>query len=294
MFLMQMNEHQQQIVEASRSDARYPRWWPLWRIARLLIFTYLIFLPLAMFFEERLIFQPFNFPEDDWQPHGLHLEDARITAADGTKLHGWYVPHEQPLAHILFLHGNAGNITHRADILRELHNIGAAVLVLDYRGYGKSEGKPTEQGVLHDARAARTCLAERANFKEEAIVLMGRSLGGGVAVDLTTDVKPRALILESTFTSMPDVAAVHYPFLPVHWAMKTQLDSMSKIKGYHGPLLQSHGAADEIIPFALGEKLHDACPSEDKVFLPIPGGRHNDFQPREYFETLRTFLEELP
>lgn len=281
------------IVEAAKRDVRRPWWWPYWRVVRVFLVAYLVILLLAMLFEERLIFQPLNFPEDDWQPQGLTIEDANFTAADGTKLHGWYVPHDEPIAHILFLHGNAGNLTHRIDVLRELHRLGAAVLILDYRGYGKSEGSPNEQGVLQDARAARKWLAERAGIAEADIVLMGRSLGGGVAVDLTTDVTPRALILENTFTSMPDVAAVHYPFLPVHWAMKTQLDSKSKIAGYDGPLLQSHGTADEIIPYDLGKSLHETCPSSNKQFLELKGMHHNDFQPPEYIQAVREFLEAL-
>ena len=168
------------------------------------------------------------------------------------------------------------------------------MLILDYRGYGKSEGDPNEQGILQDARAARTWLANHAQINESEIVLLGRSLGGGVAVDLTTDVAPRALILESTFTSMPDVAGVHYPFLPVQLAMKTRLDSLSKIVNYAGPLLHSHGTDDEVIPFELGQRLHAACTSQSKTFLKIEGGTHNDFQPSEYFDAVREFLAGLP
>ena len=247
-----------------------------------------------MLFEERLIFQPLNFAEDNWQPVGLDVEDVYLSAADGTKLHGWYVPHDEPMAHILFLHGNAGNLTHRADVLRDLQQLGASVFILDYRGYGKSEGSPNEQGVLQDARAARTWFAERSGIAENDIVLLGRSLGGGVAVDLTTDVIPRALILESTFTSLPDVAAHVYPFLPVRWAMSTRFDSQTKIVEYTGPLLQSHGTADAIIPFEFGKRLHDACPSPNKQFMTIQGGGHNDYQPAEYFSALRKFLAQLP
>ena len=289
-----MNDRQQRIVDASRQDKLNPWWWPLWQVARILLVVPLIILLLAMLFEESLIFFPSKYPAGDWEPTGLPIEDAEMQAPDGTKLHGWYVPHEQPIAQVLFLHGNAGNITHRIDVLQELHNIGAAVLILDYRGYGRSEGRPNEKGVLQDARAARIWLAERAGVKPEEIVLLGNSLGGGVAVDLITDVTPRGLILESTFTSLPDVAAVHYSFLPVRAMMDTRLNSVEKIKQYEGPLLQCHGTADEIVPFTLGEQLHTACPSENKQFLKLEGAMHNDYRPREYFAAVRAFLQQLP
>ena len=152
--------------------------------------------------------------------------------------------------------------------------MGAAVLVFDYRGYGKSEGKPDEPGVLADARAARTWLAEKAGVAENRIVLMGESLGGAVAVDLAAD-GARALILENTFSSMPDVAAYHYPWLPVRLLMRTQFNSVAKIRSYHGPLYQSHGDRDSIVPLQLARRLFDAA-NEPKRFLLVEGADHND------------------
>lgn len=265
----------------------------LWRIVRLPLLAYFIVLLLAMLFEERLIYFPLKFPYGDWNPVGLTVEDAQFTADDGTRLHGWYAPHDEPLAYVLFLHGNAGNVTDRAGVLRMLHQeVGVAVLCLDYRGYGKSEGGPSEQGVLKDARAARQWLAEKAGIQECEIVLLGRSLGSGVAVDLTTDVSPRALLLECAYTSMPDVAAFHYPFLPVRSLMDTRLDSLSKIASYEGPLLQCHGTADEVIPFRLGKQLFDASTSSRKEFMELPGATHNEWPPRAHYERMRRFLEE--
>ncbi len=171
------------------------------------LIVYLLLLSAMMVFENSLIYFPMNFPEDDWAPQGITVEEAWFSAADGTKIHGWYAPHEKPRAVVLFCHGNAGNITHRADIVRALNDrVGVAVLVFDYRGFGKSEGKPNEPGVLADARAARSWLAQKTGVSENRIVLMGESLGGAVAVDLATD-GARALIQENTFSSMPDVAA---------------------------------------------------------------------------------------
>ena len=246
-----------------------------------------------MFLENYLIFFPTNYAEDDWSPAGIVLEDAHFAAADGTKLHGWYAPHANPTAVILFCHGNAGNITHRIDIIRALHDrAGAAVMVFDYRGYGRSEGKPDEPGVLADARAARAWLAQRSGVPPGRIVLMGESLGGAVAVDLAAN-GARALVLENTFSSMPDVAAYHYPWAPVRLLMKTKFDSATKIRSYHGPLFQSHGDSDTIVPLKFARRLFDAA-NEPKQFLLIEGADHNDARPRAYYDKLRAFLEKTP
>lgn len=248
-------------------------------------------LVVMMFLERALIFFPSPYPEGDWNPAGLVFEDAWFKAPGGPQLHGWYVPCENSRAAVLYCHGNAGNITHRAGVLAVLHDrVGVSVLIFDYRGYGRSEGRPNEAGVLDDARAARDWLARREKIEPGEVVLMGRSIGGGVAVDLAARDGARALILESTFTSLPDVAAHHYSWLPVRGLMRTRFDSLSKIADYHGPLLQSHGDADTIVPYPLGRQLFEAA-NDPKQFITIPGGDHNDSQPEAYYETLSAFLE---
>jgi uncharacterized protein len=221
----------------------------------------------------------------------LPFEDAWFQAADGTRLHGWYVPKTDARAAVLFCHGNAGNITHRADILNTLHrHVGVSTLIFDYRGYGHSEGKPNEAGLLADARAARRWLADREKIAEADVVLMGESIGGAVAVDLAARDGARALVLESTFNNLPDVAAYHYPWLPVRWAMRTRLDSEHKIGDYHGPLLQSHGDADTIVPLQFGRRLFDTA-NQPKQFLLYRGHDHNDPMPLEYYDRLAAFLD---
>src|SRR5213083_1791298 len=158
-------------------------------------------------FETRGIFQPAKYPAGEWNQTAVLVQDAKFTAADGTKLHGWYVAHEQPKGHALLLHGNAGNVTLLAETLRTLnrrHNL--SVLALDYRGFGKSEGRPSEQGLYQDARAARRWLAEKEHIAENDVILMGVSLGGAVAVDLAARDGARGLVLASTFTSLPAAA----------------------------------------------------------------------------------------
>jgi hypothetical protein len=244
-------------------------------------------------FEKSLVFFPSRFPQGNWHPADLQFEDAWFAAVDGTRLHGWYLPQPFPRAVALYCHGNAGNVAQWADAGRVLHDrVGLALLIFDYRGYGRSEGTPSEAGVVADARAARAWLAQRTGVAEGRIVLMGRSLGGGVAVHLAANDGARALVLESTFTSLPDVGKAHYPFLPVRILMQTRLDSLSKIGRYHGPLLQSHGTADRLIPYANGRRLYDAA-NPPKRFYPIVGGDHNDPQPPAYYELLAAFLDDL-
>ncbi|MBT4867688.1 MAG: alpha/beta hydrolase [Planctomycetaceae bacterium] len=249
--------------------------------------------PLATY-EHSHVYYPSKFPEGNWHPEDLQFEDARFTAEDGTKLHGWFVPHENPRAVVLFAHGNAGNITHREESLRILNERhGLAVLAFDYRGYGRSEGIPDEAGLLQDARAARKWLAERTGIEEQEVVVMGRSLGGGVAVDLAANDGARGLVLASTFTTLPAVANHHAGGIPAGVVMKNRFDSAKKIARYDGPLLQSHGDSDEVIPYKLGRRLFEQAPGP-KRFVAITGGRHNSPQSEEYRRAFDEFIDALP
>jgi len=245
-------------------------------------------------FEARGIFQPAKFPAGEWNQTAVLVQDAHFTAADGTKLHGWYVGHEKPKGHALLLHGNAGNVTLLAETLRTLnrrHKL--AVLALDYRGFGKSNGKPSEQGLYQDARAARHWLADKEHIAEIDVILMGVSLGGAVAVELAAHDGARGLILASTFTSLPAAAQNKMPWLPMSLVLTTRMDSLSKIKDYRGPLLISHGEADEVVPYSHGQALYAAAPGPKKL-ITVAGGKHNDPQPEEYRLALVDFLDNLP
>ncbi len=248
--------------------------------------------PLAAL-ENSLVFAPLPYPEGDWAPDGLEIEDVYFESADGTQLHAWYLRHSQPRAVVLYAHGNAGNLSHRAPIIRELHERqDVSVMIFDYRGYGRSEGVPDESGILQDARAARNWLAQRERLNFDDIVIMGRSLGGGVAVDLAANDGARGLVLISTFTSLPDVGARTVPVLPVRSIMRYRLDSESKIANYRGPLLQCHGDADRVVPYELGRELFDAA-NEPKRFISIPGGTHNDAMTAEFHAALDQFFAQL-
>jgi hypothetical protein len=255
-----------------------------------LLLGYLLLLLLLMWREESLIFVPMRHPQGQWTPYGLAVEDAWFEAADGVRLHGWYQPHAKPKAVVLFCHGNAGNVTHRQDRFRQLHDrVEASVLVFDYRGFGRSEGTPTEKGVLLDARAARAWLAKRENIAEGDVVVMGESLGSAVAVDLAAEDGARALVVESTFDSLPAVAAYHFPYAPVRWLMRTQLNSADKIARYRGPLLQAHGDSDSIVPLQFGQRLFAAA-NEPKEFILLEGHDHNDPMPDSYYDRVAAFL----
>jgi uncharacterized protein len=266
----------------------------LLRITLLLVGVYLGAIVAMSVFENSLIFFPSVYPEGDWEPAGLTPEDAWFKADDGTELHGWYLPSANPRAVVLFAHGNAGNLSHRREIIEALANrLGASVLAFDYRGYGRCKGSPSETGVLSDARAARRWLAQRAGVPEPQIVLMGESIGGAVMVDLAARDGARALVIENTFSSLPDVAGFHYPWLPVKLVMRSRLDSAAKIREYRGPLLQFHGDADRIVPFKLGQRLHEAA-NEPKRLIVIPKGDHNDSRTQTFYDELDRFLSELP
>ena len=244
--------------------------------------------------ERHGIFQPAKYPNGDWQPTAVLVQDAEFAAVDGTKLHGWYVRHAQPKGHALLLHGNAGNVTLLAETLRLLnrrHNL--AVLALDYRGFGKSEGTPSEQGLYQDARAARRWLANKEGIAESDVILMGVSIGGAVAIDLASQDGARGLVVSNTFTSLPAAAQHRLPLVPMGLILSTRMNSLAKIKEYRGHLLISHGDADEIVPFAQGQALYDACPSTSKRLFTVPGGKHSDPQPEEYRVALDEFLNQL-
>jgi fermentation-respiration switch protein FrsA (DUF1100 family) len=264
------------------------------RAALFLVVGYLLLVAIMAWFQDTFIFFPSKYPDGDWEPIGLQFEDAWFEAADGSKLHGWYVPAKNPRAVVLFTHGNAGNLTHRIDTLEALANrLGASVMIFDYRGYGRSGGTPSTTGILADARAARQWLANRAGIPESQVVLMGESIGGAVAIHLAAEDGARGLILENVFSSLADVGAHHYPFLPVNLVMRGDLDNVSQIGKYRGPLMQFHGDADSIVPFELGKKVFAAA-NEPKRFVVVAGGDHNDPRTGTAYRELDRFLAELP
>ncbi len=242
--------------------------------------------------DELLLFLPAKHPSGDWQPKDLRFEDVHFIADDKTQLHGWYCPCDNPRAVILLAHGNAGHVASRAPWLRYLQaKAKVSIFIFDYRGYGRSEGTPTFEGALQDARAARAKLCELATTKDSEMLLMGESLGGAIVVQLASESAPRALVLQSTFSSLRDVAEVHFPKLS--WLVpRSRLDSIARIAKYHGPLLQSHSDRDQTIPFALGEKLFGAA-NEPKTMIVIANADHHNWISDDYLQRLNAFLDRI-
>lgn len=248
----------------------------------------------AMLFEEKFIYFPDKYPSGPYdQAKAIpNLRDCWITTADGVKIHGWYASAESAKATLVISHGNAGNISHRYLILRSLQRRGYNVLMYDYRGYGRSEGSPSEEGLYEDGRAAFDYVSTLPGVQPSRIFLWGTSLGGAIAVDVALHRRAAGLILESTFTSAKDVARLAYPFLPVHLTLRTKLNSIDKIQTLLVPILVIHGSRDDIIPVSLGRRLFQAA-NEPKEYYEIPAADHNDtffIGGEEYFDRIDRFV----
>ncbi|MFA5424464.1 MAG: alpha/beta hydrolase [Phycisphaerae bacterium] len=205
---------------------------------------------------------------------GLKFEEITLTTADGVKLNAWYIPAPQAKFTLLFCHGNGGNIMHRLDSIQIFCNLGINCFIFDYRGYGKSHGKPSEQGTYFDARAAYDWLVNEKQTRPETIIAFGRSLGGTVAAELAGKVKVGSLVVESAFTSYVAIGRKFYWYMPVKWFARYSYDTLAYIKKVQCPVLVIHSADDEIIPFEFGRQLY-AVANEPKEFIEI-SGRHND------------------
>jgi fermentation-respiration switch protein FrsA (DUF1100 family) len=280
-------------------------WWQrLWRIIRLPLFCYLGVLFVLWLLENSLVF-PASGP-GEWEPApSADIKDVFLTSAGGTQIHAWWCPltsspspdgkgvrsEEEAL---LYCHGNGGNLSHRgASILKLRDFLKVHVLIFDYPGYGKSAGRPTEQGCYQAGEAAYDWLVTEQKIDPRRIILYGGSLGGGVAVDLGSRKPHRAIVLAKTFTSCPDTAAHLYPWLPVRWLMRNRFDNLAKIKECKEPVFIGHGTADELIPYEQGRRLFEAA-NEPKRFYCLDGSTHNDSLPQGFFESLREFLKEHP
>ena len=283
----------------------------IWRIARVLLLVCLGVVVLAMLFEDRFIYFPWKHPSGMWEvqePQVLEgqilpsIEDGWVITQDGLKLHGWYctpgqvqdgvwtaIPSETVF---LFFHGNAGNITNRYDIIRALMPLPVDVFILDYRGYGRSPGRPSEDGLYIDARAAWDYLVNHREISQDRIIIFGKSLGGAVAIDLATHVTPAGLIVQSSFTSIPDMARTIFPFIP-RFLVRTKMDSIQKITKIECPKLFVHSPSDEVVPYKFGRRLFEAA-IEPKTFYTVQGASHNETYAvggEAYLDALRRFIQ---
>ena len=223
---------------------------------------------------------------------GLAFEDITLITEDGVQLNGWWLPHPNARGAIIHCHGNAGNLGHRVELAADLHRLGLNVFLFDYRGYGRSHGWPSERGLYRDARAAYEFVrAQYDNVEQPPILVHGQSLGGAVAAQLALDKPVRGLILESVFTSVPDMARQLYPLLPLHLLCTARYDTAAKLRHITVPKLLAHSAEDEMIPYAMSRQLFEAA-APPKKFITLAGGHNDGRWTAEYQRALRDFVDQ--
>lgn len=259
------------------------------------IFSFIVFAVAFVLYvrwlEETNVFFPSTELAGTPRDQGLAYDDVSLQTSDGFLLHGWFVTAGRPdAATLLFLHGNAGNISDRLDKIFLFHRMGLNVLIIDYRGYGKSGGKPSEKGLYRDALAAFDHLVQRPDVSPERIVVYGESLGGVAAIDLAGRRDVAALIIDSSFSSAADMAKVMYPFIP-SFVLSIKMDSVAKVRASEVPKLFLHSPADATVPFTLGRKLFEAA-AEPKEFVRLAGPHNNGYvDARDAFiNGIRNFL----
>ena len=251
---------------------------------------------LMFFSQERLLFLP-NLPSRSVvvTPHevALDFQNVNINTEDGIQLDAWFIPHSDARGTLLFFHGNAGNISHRLDSIKIFHRLRLNVFIFDYRGYGRSTGSPTEQGVYKDAQAAWNYLTQERGIPAQQIVLFGRSLGGAIATRLAARTQAGALIIESTFTSVPELAAKLYPFLPVRLLARLDFNTRAELHSVNIPVLVIHSRDDEIIPFSHGQTNYDTA-NNPKQFIELRGGHNDGFliSNNTYQQGIERFLQQ--
>jgi len=255
--------------------------------------AYIIFVGFLFIFQSHYIYYPERVLSADPGDIGLNFESVSFETTDRVKLSGWFVPSESARGVILFCHGNAGNISHRLESIQIFHQLGLDVFIFDYRGYGQSEGKPTEQGTYKDAEAAWQYLIKERQVNPNEVIVFGRSLGGAVAAWLAQNYIPGALILESTFTSLPDIASTLYPYIPVRLLLRFRYNTAEYLDSVNCPVLIVHSRNDEIMPFNHGRRLFEMA-KKPKKFLEIAGTHNEGFitSGKLYEEGLNAFISE--
>jgi uncharacterized protein len=256
------------------------------------VLIYAALVLLIYIFQSHFIFFPEKSLNQTPTDVGLDFEDVNFSSSDNVKLHGWFISVKNSIGVLLFCHGNAGNISHRLESIQIFSRLGLNVFIFDYRGYGQSQGKMTENGAYLDAKAAWNYLTQIKNFNPNNIIIFGRSLGGSIATKIALNNDQAALIIESTFTSAKDMAAKHYPFLPVRLLLKYNFQTIDYIQNVKSPILIIHSENDEIVPFSQGQKLFETA-SEPKEFLKIHGGHNDGFfvSEPEYSQKLNLFMK---
>jgi len=258
----------------------------------ILVTAWLLLTILLYVFQPKFIYFPHRTLSFTPAAIGLSYEDITFTSSDGLTLHGWHIKHDDPVATLLFFHGNAGNISHRLDSLQIFHRLGLSVFIFDYRGYGQSEGQASEKGTYLDAEAAWNYLIKEQGIDSKKIIIFGRSLGAAIAAWLAEKHTPAALMLESAFSSIVDIAKHYYPYLPIKWMLRIHYPTIDRIKNIDCPLLVIHSPNDEIIPYKFGQRIFTAA-RQPKTFLEIRGGHNDGFlvTGEKYTEGIANFIK---
>lgn len=266
-------------------------WNIIWTVFVLVAILYVVYAFYLMIFQSRFVYFPEPLIETTPEAIGLEYEEVTLETADGVKLSAWFIPSEEQRAVVIFCHGNAGNISHRMHTIKLLNRLGLSTLIFDYRGYGQSEGNPSEKGTYLDVEAAWQYIAILRQIEPEKIIILGRSLGGAIAAYLAQKNKPGMLIIESAFTSVPDMAAKIYPYMPVRLLSHINYPTREYISGVKCPVLIVHSRHDDIIPFDHGRRLFERA-NQPKEFLKISGNHNESYMisTEQHEECLRDFI----
>ena len=265
------------------------------RAVRLLVAVAVMFV-MFRWFEHSQVYHPTRQLEATPAGLGRAFEDVRFTTGDGVELHGWFLPANtnSPRAHLVYLicHGNGGNISHRLGLCAALLETGAGAFIFDYRGYGQSHGRPGEEGTYRDAQTAHMWLRSK-GFRGEDIIAFGESLGGGVVSELALRETVGAMVLQSTFTSIPDIGAELFPWLPVRLISAIKYDTRAKLPRIKAPVLVMHSRTDDLVGFHHAEQ-NFAAANEPKTFCELRGA-HNEaaWEQAEFRDTLGKFLQRM-
>jgi len=279
--------------ERPKSAVRKRRFSPV-RVLITLLVLYVVFCLLLFVFQRRFVYMGTRGYVATPADYGLTYEDLRLTTSDGETIVAWWVPVDGAKGTILFFHGNGGNLSHRGQTFAALHRLGYAVLMIDYRGYGDSSGSPSEAGLYRDAEAAWAYLVNQRGIPASQIILFGRSLGGGVAVEMATRYRPGGLVVESSFTNLAAVGKANFGFLvPVDLILQEDFASVDKVGEIGCPKLFIHARDDGLIPLAIGRTLYEAA-AEPKEFMETPGGHNTGgfLAGKEYATRLARFMDE--
>ena len=243
-------------------------------ILTILITVWILFSLMVYFNQNNLVYVPTKGSNYTPSNYNIIYEDITLTTEDNEEIKSWFIPHNNPRATLLFLHGNGGNLSSRLDSINIFHQLGLSVFIIDYRGYGDSSGIATENGTYIDAETAFYFLKNEKNISEDDIIIFGRSLGGAVAIWLAKKYKSLALIVESSFTSIIDMGKHNYPYLPITILANIYYPSIERVPNIDIPILLIHSKEDDIVPYKFGRALFEAA-NEPKHFLEIYG-LHND------------------